>query len=117
MFFETFLLPIIVGGSAGFISHLVTNNKSILFPRKEKTKWYWGFLADIAIGSAAAVFAVTYLVPDLESIRNIVGVSILAGMSGESVLLRRTLANEQVKNQNINDINKRLKGEIDNNEE
>ncbi len=105
---QSVLLAIFTGGLSGFVSHLITNKKSLDYPKKMKTKWYLGFIADILIGAAAAVFAVTFLLPEADTLRTVIGVSVLAGVSGESVLMRRTLANEQNKLENLKEIDDRI---------
>lgn len=85
------VIPGLLGGGAGIVSHLITHKKSLEFPQRYKKKWYLGFVADIIIGGSAAVFAVNYIITDNESLRSIVGISILAGIGGESFLLRQIL--------------------------
>ncbi|WP_066415235.1 DUF4257 domain-containing protein [Sutcliffiella cohnii] len=117
MFFVKVLVSFLCGGVAGFGFHLITHKKHMDFPKKTVTGWYLGYLADVFIGGVAAIIAVTFLVPEAESWRTVVGVSFLAGVSGESILLRRSLDNERLKNQHLEDIDKRLKGDIDNDRE
>ncbi|KOO40318.1 DUF4257 domain-containing protein [Priestia koreensis] len=96
---QTIIYAAIIGGITGFVSHIMRNNKSIIFPRRKKNpkSFFLGFLADILAGSTAAVFAVTYLVPETTSLRTLMGISILAGLSAETVLLNRQLSLEQLK--------------------
>ncbi|MGM0877457.1 MAG: DUF4257 domain-containing protein [Bacillota bacterium] len=77
---KTILIAGLIGGSTGVISHLLRNGKVLIFPkRKVRPKGiHLGFIADFLIGAAAAIFAVTYLVPDPEEMRTLIGVSILA---------------------------------------
>jgi hypothetical protein len=110
--FDVVVLSGIVGGITGLIAHLIRNEKIILFPkiRKRPRGIYLGFLADILIGAAAAIFATTYLVPSPEEIKSIVGISILAGMSAETVLVHRELNTANHKGQALDRINDRLSG-------
>lgn len=65
---KTILIAGLIGGSTGVISHLLRNGKVLIFPkRKVRPKGInLGFIADFLIGAAAAIFAVTYLVPNPE---------------------------------------------------
>ena len=106
----TLLTAGIVGGITGIISHLVRNGKVLVFPkmRVKPRGIYLGFISDFLIGGAAAIFAVTYLVPNPEEMRTLIGISILAGMSAENVLLQRELNTEKAKSESLDRINKRL---------
>jgi hypothetical protein len=107
---ENLLLAMLVGGVTGVISHLIRNEKVLVFPKRRiRPKGiYLGFLADFLMGALAAVFAVTYLVPNPEELRQLIGVSILAGMGAENVLLYRELNTERVKVEELSKINDRL---------
>jgi len=117
MFFLNVLVAFVCGGVAGFGLHLATHKKSMDVPKRTKTGWYLGFIADMVIGGIAAVLAVTFIVPEAETWRTIVGVSFLAGVSGESVLLRRSLDNEKIKNEKLKELDERLFKDIDDSEE
>lgn len=100
----------LVGGVTGVISHLLRNNRVLIFPkRREKPKGiYLGFIADFLFGAAAAIFAVTYLVPDTDQLQQVIGISILAGLSAENVLIQKELNTEKAKVEGLNRINQRL---------
>ncbi|GEN54891.1 MULTISPECIES: DUF4257 domain-containing protein [Halobacillus] len=108
---NTLLIAGCIGGITGIISHLMRNGKVLIFPKKRTRPKgiYLGFLADFFIGAAASVFAVTYLTPDPELLRSLIGISILAGMTAENVLLKRELNIEKAKVEGLDRINKRLK--------
>ncbi|MGP4062094.1 DUF4257 domain-containing protein [Halobacillus litoralis] len=108
---NTVLIAGLIGGLTGVIAHLMRNGKVLIFPKKRvRPKGiYLGFLADFFIGSAAAIFAVTYLVPEPEVLRTLIGISILAGMTAENVLLKRELSTEKAKTEGLDRINQRLK--------
>ncbi|KHE72998.1 DUF4257 domain-containing protein [Halobacillus sp. BBL2006] len=107
---NTLVIAGLIGGFTGVLAHLMRNGKVLVFPkvRKRPQGIYLGFLADFFIGSAASIFAVTYLIPDPEVLRTLIGVSILAGMTAENVLLKRELSTEQAKIEGLDRINKRL---------
>lgn len=109
---ELMLIAGIIGGITGLIAHLLRNEKMLLFPkmRKRPRGVYLGFIADFLIGAAAAVFATTYLVPNPEDLKTIIGISILAGMSAETVLLHRELNKANTKGEALDRINDRLSG-------
>nr|WP_277988085.1 DUF4257 domain-containing protein [Halobacillus kuroshimensis] len=100
-----------IGGMTGVVAHLMRNGKVLVFPRRRRRPKgiYLGFLADFLIGAAAAVFAVTYLVPEPGMLRTLIGISILAGMTAENVLLKRELNVEKAKVEGLDRINQRLK--------
>jgi len=106
----TLLTAGLVGGITGIISHLLRNGKVLVFPKKriKPRGIYLGFIADFLVGGAAAIFAVTYLVPNPEEMRQLIGISILAGMGAENVLLQRELNTEKAKSESLDRINKRL---------
>ncbi|MCM3005864.1 DUF4257 domain-containing protein [Priestia koreensis] len=101
MLLNTIVYAAIVGGVTGLVSHIMRNNKSIILPRKKKRpkSYDLGFLADVLAGATASVFAVTYLVPGTDDLSKLIGISILAGLSAESVLLTRQLSVEQFRNE------------------
>lgn len=102
------VVPGVVGGCAGLVSHIITHKKFLEFPQKYKKKWDLGFLADIIIGGSAAIFAVNYLITTNDTLRSIIGISILAGISGETVLLRRSLHRYEEKESLGKDVDNRL---------
>ncbi|WLR46639.1 DUF4257 domain-containing protein [Halobacillus litoralis] len=108
---NTILIAGCIGGMTGIVSHLMRNGKVLIFPKKRKRPKgiYLGFMADFLIGAAASVFAVTYIIPEPEVLRSLIGVSILAGMTAENVLLKRELNVEKAKVEGLDRINKRLK--------
>jgi len=108
---NTLMIAGLIGGLTGVIAHLMRNGKVLVFPKKRirPQGLYLGFLADFLIGAAASIFAVTYLVPDPEVLRTLVGISILAGMTAENVLLRKELSTEKAKIEGLDRINQRLK--------
>ncbi|MYL48350.1 DUF4257 domain-containing protein [Halobacillus litoralis] len=109
---NTLLIAGCIGGVTGIVSHLMRNGKVLIFPKKRTRPKgiYLGFLADFFIGAAASVFAVTYLTPtDSNVLRSIIGISILAGMTAENVLLKRELNVEKAKVEGLDRINERLK--------
>lgn len=93
------------------VAHLMRNGKVLVFPRRRRRPKgiYLGFLADFLIGAAAAVFAVTYLIPEPDMLRTLIGISILAGMTAENVLLKRELNVEKAKVEGLDRISQRLK--------
>ncbi|WP_078557149.1 DUF4257 domain-containing protein [Bacillus alkalicellulosilyticus] len=106
---QTLLIAGLVGGLTGVIYHLIRNGKSLVYPRKRDFPKgiYLGFYADFLIGVAAAIFAVTYL-PVTHDLKTVIGVSILAGMSAENILLQRELKTEKAKTEGLERINERL---------
>lgn len=100
----------IIGGLTGVISHLIRNGKVLIFPRLRKRPKgiYLGFISDFLIGTVAAIFATTYLVPSPDDLKTLIGISILAGMSAENVLLHRELKQTNEKGEAIDRINDRL---------
>ncbi|QXE03594.1 DUF4257 domain-containing protein [Terribacillus sp. DMT04] len=104
------LMAGIIGGVTGVISHLLRNGRVLIYPkRKQRPKGlYLGFIADFLFGSAAAIFAVTYLVSDSFDVKTIVGISILAGLSAENILLQKELDTERTKIESMDRINDRL---------
>ncbi|ELK45596.1 DUF4257 domain-containing protein [Halobacillus sp. ACCC02827] len=108
---HTLVIAGLVGGLTGVIAHLMRNGKVLVYPKKRARPRgiYLGFLADFLIGAAAAVFAVTYLIPEPDVLRSLIGVSILAGMTAENVLLRRELNTERAKVEGLDRINQRLR--------
>lgn len=104
------LLSSFVGGLTGIISHLIRNKGILIYPEKSQQPKgvYLGFLSDILISAAAAVFATTYLVLNAGDVKTIVGISILAGMSAENILLRREIKNTSERSEALDRINKRL---------
>lgn len=108
---DTLLIAGCVGGLTGIIAHLMRNGKVLVFPKKRMRPKgiYLGFLADFFTGAAASVFAVTYLIPEPEVLRTLIGISILAGMTAENVLLKRELNIEKAKVEGLDRINQRLK--------
>nr|WP_202409622.1 MULTISPECIES: DUF4257 domain-containing protein [Halobacillus] len=100
-----------IGGITGVVAHLMRNGKVLVFPRRRRRPKgiYLGFLADFLIGAAAAVFAVTYLIPEPDMLRTLIGISILAGMTAENVLLKRELNVEKAKVEGLDRISQRLK--------
>jgi hypothetical protein len=101
-------LAIIIGGLTGIISHMLKNKKTLIFPQKRKKGVHLGFIADFLIGSAAAVFTITYLLPDSNDWRTVVGIAILSGMSAENILLYRELNTERSKVEGLDNIQKKL---------
>ncbi|GLO68359.1 MULTISPECIES: DUF4257 domain-containing protein [Oceanobacillus] len=99
-----------VGGITGIISHLIRNGRILVFPklRKRPRGIYLGFIADILIGAVAAIFATTYLVPNPEDLKAVIGISILAGMSAESILLTKEMKQSEEKGKALTRINERL---------
>lgn len=100
-----------IGGVTGIVSHLMRNGKVLIFPKKRARPKgiYLGFLADFLIGSAASVFAVTYLTSEPDVLKTTIGISILAGMTAENVLLKRELNIEKAKVEGLDRINQRFK--------
>ncbi|MEW4286057.1 DUF4257 domain-containing protein [Priestia koreensis] len=111
--FQTILSAFLIGGSTGIITHIMRNNKTILLPRfKKRPKGvFLGFLGDFLAGGAAAVFAVTYLIPETDTLRTLIGISILAGLSAENVLLTRQLSVAQHRNNRTDQL---LENDIEN---
>ncbi|WP_255220784.1 DUF4257 domain-containing protein [Terribacillus saccharophilus] len=66
------LMAGIIGGLTGVISHLLRNGRVLIYPRKKQRPkgLYLGFIADFLFGSAAAIFAVTYLASDPSDVKN-----------------------------------------------
>ncbi|MCA1022462.1 DUF4257 domain-containing protein [Halobacillus litoralis] len=108
---NTLLIAGCIGGITGVVAHLMRNGKVLVFPRRRRRPKgiYLGFLADFLIGAAAAVFAVTYLIPEPDMLRTLIGISILAGMTAENVLLKRELNVEKAKVEGLDRISQRLK--------
>ncbi|WP_214482940.1 DUF4257 domain-containing protein [Bacillus sp. SM2101] len=92
---------ITIGGITGFVSHLIRNRNKVIKPRKLKYSNDLGFWADVIYGSMAAVFAVTYLLPEPQDGKTLIAYSILAGMSAQSVLLHRKIDTEQTKSKHL----------------
>ncbi|MDC3424246.1 DUF4257 domain-containing protein [Aquibacillus sp. 3ASR75-11] len=113
---NTLLIAGLIGGFTGVIAHLIRSEKVLVFPKKRlRPKGIQlGFIADFLIGAAAAIFAVTYLVPEAGQVRTLVGVSILAGMSAEHVLLQRELNTQSAKSEALDSVLAReLKSELE----
>lgn len=110
MITKTLLIACVIGGITGVISHLIRNGKVLIFPKmRQRPKGiFLGFIGDFFIGAAAAIFAVTYLVPNPEDFRTLIGISILAGLSAENVLLQKELNIEKAKRDGLDRINERL---------
>ncbi|MBN9653196.1 DUF4257 domain-containing protein [Halobacillus litoralis] len=108
---NTLIIAGCIGGLTGIVAHLMRNGKVLIFPKKRARPKgiYLGFLADFFIGAAASIFAVTYLTPESDALRSLIGISILAGMTAENVLLKRELNVEKAKVEGLDRINQRLK--------
>ncbi|MDX8362979.1 MULTISPECIES: DUF4257 domain-containing protein [Bacillaceae] len=90
-----------IGGITGFVSHLLHNKNKIIKPRKLKYSNDLGFWADIIYGAMAAVFTITYLLPEPQDAKTLIAYSILAGISAQSVLLHRKIDTEQTKSKHL----------------
>jgi len=109
---EFILISITTGAVSGLGYYFINNQYVLDLPKREETGIYLGFIAHMLIGALAALAAVTVIIPDVESYKATIGVSILAAMSGESFLLRNALQTERRKNQNLNELDKKLEEEI-----
>lgn len=107
---KTVIIASLIGGCTGVISHLIRNKKVLILPTKRvKPKGYHlGFIADFLIGATAAVFAVTYFGTSPEDFKNLIGISILAGLSAENILLQNELNTEKAKREGLSNIQDRL---------
>jgi len=109
---EFILTAIITGAASGLGYHFINNQYILDLPKKEESGIYLGFIAHMIIGALAALAAVTVIIPDVESHKATIGVSILAAMSGESFLLRNALQTERRKNKNLDELDHILEEEI-----
>lgn len=107
---KSILIAGIVGGLTGFIAHLIRNKRVMVLPkRRQRPKGIdLGFIADLLIGSAAAVFVSVYLGLHADDLQSLIAVSILAGLSAEAILLHRMLTVEQIKQKELDKIIERL---------
>lgn len=105
------LLSGVIGGATGLVAHLIRNNKVLVLPKRRQRPFglYFGFIADFFIGALAAVFATTYLF-NPSDIRELLGISIMAGMAAENVLLNRELNAEKTKSEELDKLQQRLIG-------
>ncbi|CAM4410196.1 hypothetical protein BAMA_24710 [Bacillus manliponensis] len=88
------LTSVIVGMISGFVSHYMTNKK-IVMPRKTKLYFHPGFLGEMFVGSLAAIVGVAILGP--QETLDVIKVSILAGISGQTFLLQERINAEEQK--------------------
>lgn len=111
---------IIIGGFIGFLLSLMNNEKRLDKPyRDDDGSIYFGFLYSVMVSASAALLSVTILVPgalDLE-IPSIIGISIIAGISGESVLLSQRLYASEQKRKLLDDAEDKLIADIEVQEE
>ncbi|MGG2134600.1 DUF4257 domain-containing protein [Bacillus sp. S2(2024)] len=98
-------VAVVAGMISGLASHYITNKKFLL-PRKSKLAFHPGFLGEMFVGSIASLVGVAMFNP--ETIMDILKVSILAGVSGQTFLLHNRLTTEQEKNPEIQSISKKL---------
>lgn len=103
----TFLIAGYIGGVMGFLSHLYQNKGVIKPPKKVRSGYQIGFWLNVFMGSTAAVLA-TGLLTGEQSIRNIIVVSIVAGLGGERFLISRGVQLAEKKEKEQQDIDKRL---------
>lgn len=110
---EAILIPTVIGAITGLASHLMTNEYIAERPQKEETGFYFGFIAHMLIGALASLAAVNVIIPDVDNFRTIVGISILAAMSGEALLLRNALQNEREKRVTLKNVTQMKNEEIE----
>ncbi|PGA28261.1 MULTISPECIES: DUF4257 domain-containing protein [Bacillus cereus group] len=104
------LTAVLVGGITGFVSHLINNQGKLLLPRRLKTFFHFGFLTDIFTGSLAALLGLVLF--DVTAIKEIIKVSIVTAISGQTFLLHQALGSEQAKNTQIGKADEKIQ-EID----
>lgn len=97
---------VITGMFAGIASHYIANNK-ILLPRKTTLAFHPGFLGEMFVGSLASVVGVAMFGP--ETMIDVIKVSILAGISGQTFLLHNLLVTEKEKASELKDISKMVR--------
>lgn len=97
------ITAVITGMFSGIASHYITNNK-ILLPRKTRLAFHPGFLGEMFVGSLASVVGVAML--GAETMLDVIKVSILAGISGQTFLLHNLLFTEKEKASELKDISK-----------
>ncbi|WP_036803246.1 DUF4257 domain-containing protein [Pontibacillus halophilus] len=90
----------LVGGLTGFVMHLLTNKEKMIKPRNLDYSIEFGFWADVIYGAVAALFSVTYLLPTPQDPETLIAYSILAGLSAQSVLLKKRIDTESSKHEN-----------------
>ncbi len=89
------LTAILVGGITGFVSHLINNQGKLLLPRRLKTFFHFGFLTDIFTGSLAALLGLVLF--DVTLIKEIIKVSIVTAISGQTFLHIKLLVANRLK--------------------
>ncbi|WP_010093227.1 DUF4257 domain-containing protein [Ornithinibacillus scapharcae] len=108
------LLSVFLGGLIGFIVSLMNSRRELDKPYKVDGKIYFGFIYDVFVGAIAALLAITILVPgalDLEY-PSIIGISTIAGLSGESILLSQQLHASEEKRKMLEAAEEKLIAEI-----
>ncbi|WHY79471.1 DUF4257 domain-containing protein [Neobacillus sp. WH10] len=85
------IFSLVIGGSVGIIGHVRKHGKMVM-PRKTKRFLYLGFLEELLLGAIAALLLVLYTAPN--SFVEITVFSIIAGISGDVVLYRFKLLNQ-----------------------
>ncbi|WP_223820989.1 DUF4257 domain-containing protein [Bacillus sp. S3] len=85
------IFSLVIGGSVGIIGHVRKYGK-IVMPRKTKRFIYLGFLEELLLGAIASLLLVLYTSPN--SLVEITIFSIIAGVSGEAVLSKFKLLQE-----------------------
>ncbi|WP_010096062.1 DUF4257 domain-containing protein [Ornithinibacillus scapharcae] len=107
-------LSVFLGGLIGFLVSLMNSRRELDKPYKVDGKNYFGFIYDVFVGAIAALLAITILVPgalDLEY-PSIIGISIIAGLSGESILLSQQLHASEEKRKMLEEAEEKLIAEI-----
>ncbi|EEM56301.1 MULTISPECIES: DUF4257 domain-containing protein [Bacillus cereus group] len=96
-----------IGGTMGFLSHLYQNKGVIKKPKNTRQGYNVGFWLNVFMGITAALLAVGLLTGE-QSLRNIIVVSIVAGLGGERFLISRGVHLEEKKDETQKKIDKRL---------
>ncbi|MEI5919516.1 DUF4257 domain-containing protein [Bacillus cereus] len=103
----TFFVSGVIGGIMGVLSHLFQNKGILKLPKKTSRGFNTGFLFNLCMGSTAAVTAVLMLTGE-QSIRNIIVVSITAGLGGERFLISQGAKLQEKKSVSQKNIDGRL---------
>jgi hypothetical protein len=90
------IFSMVIGGLVGIVGHVRKHGK-IIMPRKTKKFIYLGFLEELLLGSIAALLVLIYTNPN--SFVETIFLSALAGISGDFILTRFKLLNENIQKQ------------------
>ncbi|PLR81768.1 hypothetical protein CVD25_11395 [Bacillus canaveralius] len=86
--YENIVFATLFGGLAGVIGHVKSKGKMIM-PRKTKKFIYLGFFEDFLTGAMSAALLV--LSSGINSVLNVLFISIVAGLGGEALIRKLEL--------------------------